>query len=175
VNVSGKISECACRRPPSAAPFLLSVKSTLGAPIMIAKPGAKKLYFSVALARSASSGPTKEMKARQNSKIRQIGEILHAAGFLTLDKQAKALGLCRSTTFTLLQGNHKASGLSPALINRMFAAPQLPDAVRAHILEYVEEKSAGLYGHNQASLRRFTASLIAERHPRRSRLPLLVK
>jgi hypothetical protein len=106
----------------------------------------QKIFVSVAIGASGPSGRTKEMKARQNSKIREIGETLRTAGFLTLDQQANALGLCRSTTWTIVQGNHKTSGIRPALINRMLAAPQLPVSVRARILEYVEERSAALYG-----------------------------
>ena len=41
-------------------------------------------------------------KARQRSKIREIGDALVTSGFSTLDEQAKVLGLCRSTVWTLL-------------------------------------------------------------------------
>ena len=37
----------------------------------------------------------RDMKARQCAKIREIGEALCAAGYVTLDKQAEALGLDR--------------------------------------------------------------------------------
>jgi len=36
---------------------------------------------------------TARMKARQSSKIRELAEAIKSAGFLTLDEQAKALGL----------------------------------------------------------------------------------
>jgi hypothetical protein len=98
-----------------------------------------------------------EMKARQSTKIREIGEALAAAGFTALDEQSKVLGLCRSTTWTLLEGNHKSSGLSASIINRMMASPLLPPPVRAKILEYIAEKAAGHYGDNQIRLRRFMA------------------
>src|SRR5713226_2098427 len=104
-----------------------------------------------------------EMKARQSSKIRELGDALVAAGFDTLDKQVKALGLSRSTTWTILKANHKASGLSATTINRMLAAPGLPPVVRARILEYIDEKTAGLYGNSRTQLRRFTARLSLER------------
>ena len=42
-------------------------------------------------------------KARQASKIREIGDTLIALGYLALDEQAKALGLARSTAWTILQ------------------------------------------------------------------------
>jgi oligoribonuclease (3'-5' exoribonuclease) len=103
------------------------------------------------------------MKARQTSKIRELGEALVASGLRTLDEQAKALGLPRSTTWTILRANHKASGLSATVINQTLSAPQLPPLVRATILEYVEEKAAGLYGHSKMQLRRFAAGLSVER------------
>lgn len=98
-------------------------------------------------------------KARQSSKIKELGEALIASGFRTLDQQAKVLGLSRSTTWTLLKANHKSSGLSATIITRVLMAPQLPPPVRAKILEYVEEKAAGLYGHNSTQRRRFIAHL----------------
>jgi hypothetical protein len=69
------------------------------------------------------------------------------------------LGLPRSTTWTILKGNHKNSGLSAATINRILATPQLPPIVRAKIHEYIEEKIAGLYGDSKTQLRRFFATL----------------
>ena len=102
------------------------------------------------------------VKARQASKIREIGDALIALGYLALDEQAKALGLARSTAWTILQANHKSSGLSATVINRMLAAPQLPTLVRA-ILEYIDEKVAGLYGHSKLQLRRFTARRAEQR------------
>jgi hypothetical protein len=101
----------------------------------------------------------REMKARQCAKIREIGEALCAAGYVTLDKQAEALGPCRSTAWTVLQADHKASGLSAAVLQRMLAAPKLPNAVREKLLEYLAEKSAGLYGHCASQRRRFLAAL----------------
>jgi hypothetical protein len=100
-----------------------------------------------------------EMKARQSAKIRELAEAIQAAGFLTLDQQAKVLGLPRSTAWTLRKANHKASGLSASIINRMLACPQLPPLARSKIIEYVEEKAAGLYGGPAAARRRFAARL----------------
>jgi len=103
------------------------------------------------------------MTEQQSAKIRELGDALVATGFLTLDQQAKALGLARSTTWTIVKANHKASGLSATVINRMLTAPQLPPLVRAKILEYTEEKAAGSYGHSKILRRRFTARLSVER------------
>jgi len=41
----------------------------------------------------------------------------------------------------------------------MLAAPTLPPLVRAKILEYVQEKAAGLYGGSRSQCRRFAARL----------------
>ena len=86
------------------------------------------------------------MKARQAAKVREIGEALVTAGYDNLDAQAAALGLSRSTTWTIIRGTDKSSGLSAAVLNRMLSAPVLHPHVRRKILEYVLEKSAGLYG-----------------------------
>ena len=103
------------------------------------------------------------VKARQRAKIRRIGDALVASGFSTLDEQAKVLGLNRSTTWTILKANHKNSGLSATVISRMLSAPHLPALVRAKIIEYIEEKSEGFYGHRRLPLRRFTRTLSVKR------------
>lgn len=100
-----------------------------------------------------------DMKARQSSKIRELAEAVDAAGFVTLDEQAKVLGVARSTAWTIRRASHKASGLTASIINRMLTAPQLPPLVRSKILEYVEEKAAGFYGGSQNQLRNFVARL----------------
>jgi hypothetical protein len=105
------------------------------------------------------------MKARQSSKIRELAEAVEAAGFLTLDEQAKVLGVPRSTAWTIRRASHKASGLSASIINRMLAAPELPLIVRAKILEYIQEKATGLYGGSHSQRRRFTARLSLEKLP----------
>ena len=96
-----------------------------------------------------------ECKALQTRKIKEISASLFASGLITLDDQARALGLSRSTTWAVLKASHKASGLSAATINRVLRSSELPQRVRATILTYVEEKMAGLYGHNKMQLRRF--------------------
>ena len=99
------------------------------------------------------------MKAMQSTKIRELRQALVDAGVLTLDQQAKSLGVSRSTAWAVLKGNHKSSGLSVTLINRMLASPQLPRSAKKIILEYVEEKSTGAYGHGMERLRQFRARL----------------
>ena len=106
--------------------------------------------------------PVRELaiiKSDPSFPIQRIGDALVAEGFVTLDEQAKALGLSRSTTWTILRANHKKSGLSAAIVDQILKAPRLPGPVRAKVLQYVEEKSAGLHGHNKLQQRRFAARL----------------
>lgn len=95
------------------------------------------------------------LKARQAAKIKQLGDALVAAGYRSLDRQAKALGLSRSTTWTILKANHKSSGLFATIVKRMLVSPNLPPRVRQTLCEYIEEKRAGLYGDAQHRVRRF--------------------
>ena len=106
--------------------------------------------------RAADGGNSSRMRSRQRLKIKEIGDALCAAGHVCLDEQASVLGLSRSTTWAILQANHKSTGLTATLINRVLEAPKLPSPVRAKILEYVEEKAAGLYGHEDRVRRIFS-------------------
>src|SRR5262245_13061906 len=110
-----------------------------------------------------SSEPVVEKKARQCSKIRELGQALVSAGFRTLGEQAEVLGLSRSTTWTILKAQHKSSGLSAGVINRMLASRQLPPLVRSVIVEYSKEKTAGFYGGTTAQRRKFGSRLPVKR------------
>jgi hypothetical protein len=99
------------------------------------------------------------MKSRQAAKIRELGQSLIDAGFVALDQQCEALGLSRSTTWTILRANHKGSGLSAAIIKRMLLWPQLPPLARSIIVEYTRDKLAGAYGGSRAQRHRFFARL----------------
>jgi hypothetical protein len=55
--------------------------------------------------------------------------------------------------------------VSASIINRMLAVPELPPLVRTKILEYVEEKAAGLYGGSRSQRRKFAARLSIEKLP----------
>jgi hypothetical protein len=101
----------------------------------------------------------RELKARQSSKIREIGEALITAGFDSLNAQAKVFGLPRSTAWTILSAKHKGTGLCARIICRMLSSGELPVLVRAKIMEYAEEKAAGIYGGTERQRRRFTAKL----------------
>ena len=100
-----------------------------------------------------------DVKARQASKIREIGNALITAGIVSLDAQAKALGLPRSTAWTILSAEHKGTGISARIICRMLNSEPLPPLVRAKIVEYAKEKAAGIYGGTETQSRRFTSKL----------------
>jgi hypothetical protein len=104
----------------------------------------------------------RKMKARQSAKIREIGDALRVAGYVTLNEQVAVLGISRSTAWTVLRAVHKNSGLTAAVINGMLAAPSLPPAVSKTIMEYVNEKTTGLYGHSTTTRRSFVAKLSCE-------------
>jgi hypothetical protein len=100
-----------------------------------------------------------DVKARQASKIRDIGEALITTGFISLDAQAKILGLPRSTARRILSAEHKGTGLSAKIICRMLSSEPLPPLVRAKIIDYANEKAAGIYGGTEMQHRRFTTKL----------------
>ena len=99
------------------------------------------------------------IKDRQCAKIKEIGDALASVGYLTLAEQSRALGVCRSTTWTLVKSCHKATGLSAQLINQMLGSPNLPPPVRDKINEYVSERLEGKYGHGRPHIRKFAARL----------------
>ena len=109
----------------------------------------------------APSSIVARMKGRQCAKIRDLRQALVDAGYQSLDQQAAALGLSRSTAWAVLQGHHKASGLSAAIISRMMASPGLPPSASTVLLEYIKERSAGAYGHNGTQVNRFLRRLNA--------------
>jgi hypothetical protein len=102
-----------------------------------------------------------QMRERQSAKIWELKVALMAAGVFSLDEQAEVLGLSRSTAWSVLNGHNKTGGLSALTINRILASSRLPALVRAKILEFVEEKAAGLYGHSKSIQRKFIAERTA--------------
>jgi hypothetical protein len=95
----------------------------------------------------------------QAAKIRELREALIHAGFVALDEQAIALGISRSTAWTILRSTHKTSGLTAATIKRILRSPQLPPRARRVIHEYIKQKCAGEFGHNHSTMRLFRMRL----------------
>ena len=94
-------------------------------------------------------------RRQQRLKIEEICRTLVKSGIVALDQQADVLGLSRSTTWTMIRGIHKSSGLSATTLNRMLASGRLPLRVRLKILEYIAEKMSGAYGDRKHCLRAF--------------------
>jgi hypothetical protein len=69
-----------------------------------------------------------------------ISEALIASGYTSLDAQAKALGLCRSTTWVITKNKHKLGRLSGKTIYRILTNPQTPAAVRTAVRQYALQR-----------------------------------
>ena len=72
--------------------------------------------------------------------LQQISDALIACGFTKLDEQAKALGIRRSTAWTIVKTKHKLDRLSTKTTDRMLANPELPPSVRTIICRYLAER-----------------------------------
>lgn len=75
-------------------------------------------------------------------KLQHIADALIASGYTSLDKQAKALGINRSTTWTIVKAKHKLGRLSAKTSRRILANPELPAAVRTVVERYLTERLA---------------------------------
>jgi hypothetical protein len=76
---------------------------------------------------------------RRATPIQHIADALIAAGYISLDKQAKALGIHRSTAWTIVKTKHKLGRLNTNTTKRILANPDTPPSVRAAIQQYLVE------------------------------------
>jgi hypothetical protein len=67
-----------------------------------------------------------------------IAEALVAAGYTSLDKQAKALGLHRATAWTITKNRHKLGRLNTKTAQLILANPYTPPSVRAIIQQALD-------------------------------------
>ena len=95
-----------------------------------------------------------EAKARQAAKIAEVRTALIVTGYRTIAAQGFALGVNRSTAWALLNHTDKA-GPSAVILKRMLSSQNLPQEVRLKIQEYIKEKSAGRYAHDERRVRWF--------------------
>jgi len=77
----------------------------------------------------------RDLTARK-TKIQDITEALISSGYTSLDRQAKALGLHRSTAWTIIRSRHKLGRLSTKTIERIITNPETPPLVLTAIQEY---------------------------------------
>jgi hypothetical protein len=93
----------------------------------------------------ASSATTTGARMRQNRNyaisLQDISEALVACGYTSLDGQAKALGIHRSTAWTIIKTKHKLGRLSTKTTKRILANPVTPPAVRSIVQKYMAERS----------------------------------
>ena len=82
-------------------------------------------------------------RRRYSVGIQHIREALVASGYTSLDQQAKALGVHRSTAWTIIKATHKLGRLSRKTTVRILANPDTPPSVRAVIQQYLAERSIG--------------------------------
>jgi hypothetical protein len=79
--------------------------------------------------------------------IQHISEALIASGYTSLDRQAKALGVNRSTAWTIIKTKHKLGRLSAKTTKRILANPETPPPVRAVVQQYLAERPAASRRH----------------------------
>ena len=78
---------------------------------------------------------------RRTVLIQAIAGALVEAGFTSLDEQAKALGINRSTAWTIVSTKHKLGRLNTKTAQRILENPNTPPSVRA-IIEQALTKAA---------------------------------
>jgi len=80
-------------------------------------------------------------RRKYTTDIQHITDALVAAGYTSLDKQAKALGLHRATAWTIVKSKHKLGRLNVETTERILANPHLPASVRTVVEQYRTERS----------------------------------
>jgi predicted ABC-class ATPase len=76
---------------------------------------------------------------RRTVPIQAIAEALVAAGYTSLDQQAKALGIHRSTAWTIIKTRHKLGRLNRQTAQRILDNPDTPPSVRAIVQQALVE------------------------------------
>jgi hypothetical protein len=76
--------------------------------------------------------------------LQHISDALITCGYTKLDEQAKALGINRSTAWTIVKTKHKLGRLSTKTTRRILANPVTPPAVRSIVQKYMAERSDDL-------------------------------
>jgi plasmid maintenance system antidote protein VapI len=75
-------------------------------------------------------------------ELGRISEALISSGYTSLDKQAEALGVHRSTAWVIIKNKHKLGRLSAKTVYRILGNPQTPPAVRTIMQQYMTKRSA---------------------------------
>jgi predicted DNA-binding transcriptional regulator AlpA len=73
-------------------------------------------------------------------ELGRISQALISSGYTSLDEQAKALGVHRSTAWMIIKNKHKLGRLSAKTIDRILSNPQTPPPVRMVIRQYADKR-----------------------------------
>ena len=76
--------------------------------------------------------------------LQHISEALIGSGYTSLGQQAKALGIHRSTAWTIVKTKHKLGRLSDKTTKAILSNPELPPSVRSVVQKYLAERSDAL-------------------------------
>jgi hypothetical protein len=77
---------------------------------------------------------------RRTMPVQHIADALVGAGYASLDEQAKALGVHRTTAWTIMNAKHNLGHLNAKTTQRILANPELPPCIRDVLLRYVAER-----------------------------------
>src|SRR5262245_3090811 len=78
--------------------------------------------------------------ARRTIPVQHIADALVEAGYISLNQQARALGIHRATAWTIMRTKHKLGYLNAKTAERMLANPELPTCIRDVLHRYATEK-----------------------------------
>jgi len=77
---------------------------------------------------------------RRTVPVEPIVNALLAAGYSSLDNQAKALGVHRATAWTIIKNKHKLGRLNQATVSRILANSGTPHSVRLIVEQCLKEQ-----------------------------------
>jgi len=105
-------------------------------------PSGRKLNPVVGFSLGALGFPMSNGNALRNYAVgpHDISNALIASGYTCLDEQAKALGLNRSATWTIVKTKHKLGRLHAKTTARILANPDTPVSVRTVVQQYIAER-----------------------------------
>ena len=91
----------------------------------------------------ARLGSIEEQLITSDRKIptQLVANALIKAGYVSLDAQAKALGVSRSTAWTIVKAKQKLGCLNNKTVRNILANPDTPTSVRAIIRTMLDRKN----------------------------------
>jgi hypothetical protein len=93
------------------------------------------------------------MSRNRKAALLTISKALIDSGCTTLDAQARALGLSRSTAWTVINCKHKTGRLSKKTIGQILASAELPASVRSAAEAYAKSTQPDAVPRRKATTR----------------------